>query len=834
MATSPQYRPSTIRKVLLCRVLAAIQCVSLAACGAMDGTESATSATGSPTLSSIDETSSKRRQSRLQSGGDSRTTTRTATTPTPTTTAAVTEAATPTTSSTAPSVSSPTTQTTNSATPAAAINVDASNTITIREDLGVTRTNYPIQLGRVFAKGEYTGAVQLKYNGASIPTQTDVKNRWSDGSIRFAVMSAVIPTIAALSKSTVAFEATSQTSTSAQTPTLSTFLAVNPNFDASLTATVSGVSNTVTLRQMLNQGAVAEPWKQGPISSTYIIADHSAQRRFDFGVSSLKSIRPIMHVTVWHGLGMASVRFIAENSNTEGLENVTYDLKLDIGTGSSASSVYTQAGLAHHYGARWTKNAWYGGTPQPLSIDYNSIYLSAQRVVPNYDRSARLTDAQVAAQVQRWIKAPKELLDSGFWKKYMPTPGGREEIALFPNWTVDALISGDYRLQTISDGNTELALAWPMHFREGSSTKFIDARRSSPAIGKVVSLFARPGMFYFDNNYIDNAGMIPEADRYIWGQGTSAGAHNGWAPSGAHQPAPFLLSYLNTGEYIWLEQLQFWASWGAFNPAPDTTSGFYGRGPTLTSGALVGDTRRQAWLLRNRAAAAAFSVDMTQEKAYFEYLMNDAISIAEGIRGITGSVNQGSASYQWGQTVSNPVMYGGIGTSPLRFWDTIPNEGGSNYNIIGQPDWNQPVARAQAPWQLAYMIISLAHTKDLGFPVDRLLEWTSGFITEATKSNETAWLLGSYVLPVALGSPAKAVPDFNAVLGLFTDKNYPQIYANQWLNSADGYPLMMTAAVASIQGTTNSVASWEWVQTNWVAKRTAQVSARWAIVPRPQ
>jgi hypothetical protein len=832
MATSPRYLPDTIRKVFLCRVLAAIQCVSLAACGVMDGTESATSATGSPTLSGVDETSSKRRQSRLLSGGDIRTTTRTATTPTPTTTAAVTEASTPTTSSTAPSVSSPTTQTTNSATPAAAINVDASNTITIREDLGVTRTNYPIQLGRVFAQGKYTGAVQLRYNGVSIPTQTDVKNRWSDGSIRFAVLSAVIPSITALSQTTVAFESITQTSASDQTRSLATFLTANPNFDASLTAKVSGSQSTVTLRQMLNQGAVAEPWTQGPVSSTYIVADHSAQRRFDFGISALKSIRPIMHITVWHATGQARVRFIAENSNTEGLENVTYDLSLSIGAGSTAKTVFSQPVVPHHYGARWTKVAWYGNTPQPLSINYNAAYLANQRVIPNYDPIAKLTEAQINTQVTRWNGVSKGLFDSGFWNKYMPAPGGREEIALFPNWTVDALLSGDYRLQEISDAHTEMATAWPMNFREGSSTKFYDRSKTAPAIGKAVSLFARPTQFYFDNNFISESAYIADpADRYVWGASTSGSTLNGWNPDGAHQPAPFFLPYINTGEYVWLEQMQLWASWGAFNPSPNTTDGFYGRGPTVTSAGLNGDTRRQAWLLRNRVSAAAFSVDNTNEKAYYDYLVTDAIAIAEGIRGITGSLNQGNASYQWGEKIGRNGMYGGLGISPLHFWDTYPTSTES-FASTYQSQWNTPIKRAQAPWQLAYMIIALAHAKDLGYPTDRLLNWAAVFITEATKSTNTAWLLGTFVLPITADYSIESFKDFGTVQALYNDPMFAESFSKNWLNSPDGYPLTMTAAVASIQDVVGGSSSWQWVKSNWVDRRTATITSRWAIIPR--
>jgi hypothetical protein len=834
MANSPQHVPGTIRKAILYRLLAAIQIVPLAACGVMDGTDTANSATASSSSSGVAETASKRRNA----GNGSSTTIGTATTATTaTTTTSPTETSTTTSSGTATTSGSTTTGTTASVAPSTAVAVDASNVITIKEDLGIARTNHPIQLGRAFAQGKYTGAIQLNYNGISIPTQTDVKNRWSDGSIRFAVLSAVIPTITAFSQDKVAFDSVAAPAP-APAQSLETFLSNNPNFDASLTATIAGATNTVTLRQMLSQGAVAQPWTQGPISSTYIIADHSAQRRFDFGGSVIKPIRPIMHVTIWHASGQARVRFIAENSNTQGLENTTYDLTLSIGTGSVAKTVYNQMAVPHHYGSRWTKVAWFGGTPQPLSIDQNASYLSSLRLIPNYDLGAKLSESQIQTQVNRWNGVTKNLFDSGFWQKSMPNVGGREEIALFPNWTVDALLSGDRRLQEISDTHAEMAAAWPMHFREGSSSKYYDESKVSLGIGKAVSLFARPTMFFFDNNYMDKDWAIANVeDRFVWGAGTNSSSNNGWAPDGSHQPAPFLLPYLTTGEYFWLEEMQFWASWAAFNPQPNTTSGFYGRGPKLTSAALNGDIRRQAWILRSRVSAAAFSVDNTLEKKYYDYLMNDAIAIAEGVRDIAGGSGQNSTSYLWGQTVGksgtlgvDAGLYGALGVNPLHFWD------GGNQSFAQQYQnlWNIPIKQAQAPFQMAYMIIALDHAKGLGYPTGNLLNWAAVFITEATKSNQTAWLLGNFVVPVVTSTPLSNITNWNSVHAVYADPNYPKTYTDQWLNSADGPPNSMAAATATIAELPGGLDSWNWVKANWVDRRIISAPSRWAIVPRTQ
>src|SRR5262245_24720887 len=43
--------------------------------------------------------------------------------------------------------------------------------------------------GEAIPQGQATGALQI----GSLPTQTDVKNRWPDGSIKFAIVSANVP-----------------------------------------------------------------------------------------------------------------------------------------------------------------------------------------------------------------------------------------------------------------------------------------------------------------------------------------------------------------------------------------------------------------------------------------------------------------------------------------------------------------------------------------------------------------------------------------------------------------------------------------------------------------
>ena len=117
----------------------------------------------------------------------------------------------------------------------------------------------------------------------------------------------------------------------------------------------------------------------------------------------------------------------------------------------------------------------------------------------------------------------------------------------------------------------------------------------------------------------------------------------GWVNDGAHQPDPYSAIYTLTGDYFMLEQLQFWAAVQAmsYNPAY--------KGPPA-SGAIVGQPRGCAWVLRNRVHAAFLSPDGSPEKAYFTRLVDDALAYWEGVHGITGTRFEGSAVWWFGRS----------------------------------------------------------------------------------------------------------------------------------------------------------------------------------------
>ena len=132
-----------------------------------------------------------------------------------------------------------------SAAPTSALTAPA-NTITITNKSGSTQTNYPLQLGRPFVQGEILNHPQVKINGTPVFTQTDVKNRWPDDSVKYAIIAVRIPSMPANYTVTLSFQ--NQPSGNNAPIAAAELLRQFPDFDAiiqiSKPASITGIIET--------------------------------------------------------------------------------------------------------------------------------------------------------------------------------------------------------------------------------------------------------------------------------------------------------------------------------------------------------------------------------------------------------------------------------------------------------------------------------------------------------------------------------------------------------------------------------------------------------------
>lgn len=702
------------------------------------------------------------------------------------------------------------------------------NTMALGNVSGATQTNYPIRFARPFLKSEIANYPVVIYNGQSLPTQADVKQRYSDGSVRHAIISVVIPTLPAGGNQTITFQ--NQINGNNAPLSKEEMLGHRFNFDATMELTQGGVTKTVSAREMLKNGDHTI-WASGSIAQTIIVADHSVSRKYDLGWDAQRSFRPMFEVTFWPGVNKVNVRFIGENSNTRTLQDIQYDLKLTIGL-NAADPIYVQDAVQHFAATRWTKGFWIGGEPErKINLAHNLAYLAETRFIPNYDASLSVPDRVIVESYAAW-KGPHSIGASGNWQKYMPSTGGRSDIGPMPSWTVNWLYTGDWREREVALGNADLAGSWPLQLREGDPAKYLDKNKRVPALGKAVTVYGRPTLWLFDGRAVaaDADKVIVSGPRIINSKVYPPG-NNGWSEDLAHQPDPFYAQYVLTGEHWYLEQMQMWAATTALKTCPGAGAS-YCRGP---GAGIQEQPRGDAWALRNRVNAAFMTPDNDSQQAVFTEMVNDALALWEGQRDIKGTNLQNNANWKFGYetAITNTnKAYGGSrwgaqGISPLHFW--APG------SAALRADMNESASGAISPWEQNFVIIELGRTAERGYPADALLEWLgANLIGQLTDPGFNPYLVAAYRMPVAkTGSGAYAT--WADVLTGYDEasktlKTWPAI---AYFPCASCSTFNARAAVALAATLPGGAAAWRKIN-DMIGPHVSVLnnSPQWALVPR--
>lgn len=404
------------------------------------------------------------------------------------------------------------------------------------------------------------------------------------------------------------------------------------------------------------------------------------------------------------GKKRVQVRFIGEISDTERLQDLSYGLRLALGL-SSPETVYAQDGIYHIAGIRWTMNRydwadknpghqwtnrgpsftypreyWIGGAPTPAFIDHGAEYLGYSKAVFNYDltktireetisrswsgpwvrgqRNTGWTTSQHSGLTTSAYRSPKGSADMGNLAPIMGAGGGGSQpdaTGPYPAWVIQWLYSlgqthdHGMRMFLKMEGNAGIAAGgYPFNWREGKRDAFMDyGGAPGSGLGKPVSLAFRPKLH--TNMVWAGADMDKDRIRPVSVTESQYEAYNspcvanGWAVGTNHTLEPFSALYIVTGDFFWLEQMQFWTSWMAAYSGINTQY-YTGRGPTGAEGVfpymINGDPDGYGWSVRNsggagktRILAAALSVDGTPEKAYYDHAVDNMLAGFEGALG---------------------------------------------------------------------------------------------------------------------------------------------------------------------------------------------------------
>jgi hypothetical protein len=448
-------------------------------------------------------------------------------------------------------------------------------------------------------------------------------------------------------------------------------------FSASVHATINGVEYAAFADDALKEAVNPKTWLAGPIATEWLVSaplttnsgaahPHLSARFAIRWYSDIKKIR--VDVTVENDWAYEPAP-----------QNFTYDAKVLV----AAKQVYAKPALTHLHHARWRKVFWWGAEAPQVNVKHNTAYLIGTRALPNYDQSITIPESTLASLKSRWIGAITEPMAVGLADPGMPSTGGRADIGLLPGWAAQYLLSMDKRAKEVTMGTADLAGSWSAHYRDRNTDR-------------PISLVDYPYMTVVGRSTDTMNPVTKKYEAFPNCVNTAACATPNTHDT-SHQPSFAYLPYLVTGDYYYLEELQFWAMYNVFSSNP-----YYRQ---YVKGLFQADQiRGQAWALRTVAEAAYISPDNDRLKSHFAGFVNDNLD-------------------WYNTTYTNNATANGLGA--------LVNGYALGYNN----------GLGLAPWMDDFFTSAVGHAADLGFQkAESLLLWKSKFVMARMTGVGSCWI----------------------------------------------------------------------------------------------
>jgi len=708
------------------------------------------------------------------------------------------------------------------------------NTVTVQETSGNAQSNRPISISRAFVQGEIPNFAQAVVGSTPVLTQCDVKNRWPDGSLKFAIVSFIMPSISANSSATVSFvdQSTGNNSGFLLQPGM---LDTAYDFDSTIHM-LGSISQSVSARAMLTNGNLRY-WLQGPIVTAVILEDRTQARSYDrdFGDGS-KALHPIFEAWFYPANHKVEVGATIENtwvSNalSNSMRDLTYQPTITAGA-ASPTVVFTQGSLIHIGASRWHKRFWVGGAPGSLHIDHNLKYLVQTRAIPNYDTNLIIAPSLIQAKTSGFTG--QESIDGsssgiGRFDKNLAASGASDWIGLMSTWETVYLMTMNEGLRTETLTQADLAGRIPFHYREADSNAgtghFFDKNGAVDTFGRTVSVNARHQLTLGQINWLNPCDGTLGADTINIG---SVDAQN-WVTSRDHIPSWGYVPYLMSGRYFYLEELQYEASFILMSKLGCYGGNFARQGEA----GYINDSqlRGNAWSYRTLAYAAFISPDGSAEKTYYEDKLANNIIKEQGSHNILNTDSSRQTHWNWGFT--NQRNSGG--EAPLHFW----TNGGSDF-IEAPLKTDGSLLGGSSPWEEGFFISALGMARDFGYPgFDPVLAYlpNRSFHILLDPAVNNPYLFESYRYPAKLTATNNWVSDWNTYKNEFVSlpTGWKPGFPNETTDHSYGF-ISMTAVGFMYPYTADGYSgqqAWNFIKTNKPNQGDfATQSPKWDILPR--
>jgi hypothetical protein len=439
---------------------------------------------------------------------------------------------------------------------------------------------HPWTFGQAFRRGDVPSGSHITADSNGF--QAEVRNRWLDGSVKFAVLSGV-STFTQNQPKVVALSTTNSASSGA-------YVAEPTSLDVSV-AFSGGFSGTYTLQSVL--GVDKESWGSKSTGGRVRTIPGPVMSEFHYYVPTSDP-----HVAVWffvrrYSTGATEVETVVENGWLRVASPGQKDYNVTVRVGGN--SVYGPASLSHLHHTRWSRVDWIGVDPR-VTPKHDGAYLKATLLVPNYGDFGQPSDATLSGLSQ----SATPFAQAG-WPSVMGNAGGGG--CILNNWDALYVNSGDARAYRAVIANSQAAGRYGIHYRDETT-------------GNPPLYSSYTGYVYGSNPGISDVGS-----------GTSTFPPNGGSspPNYAKSHAtPFgYLAYILTGRRSFGEQVEFQEQVSYFAASYNAT--FEGMRIALANaGAFT--TRGAAWAIRGMAAAVVCVPDAETRSAQYKSHLGKTLS----------------------------------------------------------------------------------------------------------------------------------------------------------------------------------------------------------------
>jgi hypothetical protein len=600
------------------------------------------------------------------------------------------------------------------------------------------QTRVPVTFGQIFKAGDVPrgATVTATLNGQPVTLQVDSKATNPDGSLRHAVLTAMVPALPAHAKLPLALSTGPAPTAAGRGKPVSLSQLLATNYDAKVSLNISGTDYTADARALLqaaNNTSACKPWDKhcnlwlsGPLASEWVV--NGPVTAAD-GTTN-PNLRIYFAVRAYAGGSSGAVPQVRTDVIVENTSAFTPQAQPQYtATLTSGDAIYTSPALTQYAYTRWHQVLWWNKAQPKVYLQQDTQYIQASKAVSRY---MLLKPDEKFLSSLRQSCAPLDHCDQ---TKSMANTGAQASIGPLPRWTSVYIVDPDVRAYHWMLANTDALGTYSIHYRD-QATGWPVSIQKHPRVTIANWAYASRAAQQGDATGADyKADLLPGCkNNAVVTHCTTAwyGTRNPYAWDNAHQPAESYVPYMVTGDYYYMSELAFGASMNDLW----SNEGYRGFSKGLID-RPHSQIRAKAWTLRDLAEAAYLLPDNYPLKAEFNAVVHNSLD-------------------NWNREYSNNP-----GANPLHV-----TKDGPVYSLNGGS------SNGMAPWQHNFFTWSVGHAADLGFadaiPLRNwLAKFEIGLMTDwqSDPTKGYCWLQASaYDLQVK-DTSGNWLPSYTAVYG---------------------------------------------------------------------